>query len=250
MYAFKNEIRGVKMLFDLHAHSSGISTCCKADAPQILETAKQKGIDGVVLTNHYHKDYIRVTGETVLHFVDRYIEEYHYAREWGESIGVKVFYGIEVTMEYNIYVHMLVYGVDTDFLKRHSNLWDLSQKELYQTVKEEGGVLVQAHPFRNGTTVADTRYLDGVEINCHPKYNNSYAAELEEIAKENNLIVTCGGDYHNDDYRPECGMYLPDSIRDGIELGEYLKKINQTQLCIHEPHTEEPYIKTFEVSKK
>ncbi len=237
------------MLFDLHAHTSGISTCCKADASQILETAKEKGIDGIVLANHYHKDYLNVTGESVSQFVDRYIEEYHYTVKCGESIGVKVFYGIEVTMEYNIYVHMLVYGVDTQFLKRHSDLWDLTQEELYKTVKAEGGFLVQAHPFRNGTTVVDTKFIDGVEINCHPRYKNSHAAELEKIAKDNNLVVTCGGDYHNDTYRPECGMYLPDSIKDGIELGKYLKETKQTKLSIHEPNTEVPYIKTFEVNR-
>ena len=40
--------------------------------------------------------------------------------------------------------------------------------------------------------VLDTDFLDGVEINCHPLYGNSYSKELMEIAEKERLIVTCG----------------------------------------------------------
>lgn len=62
------------MLTDLHAHSSGISKCCRIPYNEVIQTALQNGIDAIVLTNHYQSSYI---GEDGLDgFVERYIDEY------------------------------------------------------------------------------------------------------------------------------------------------------------------------------
>ncbi len=47
------------MLLELHAHTSGISTCCRAPAPDIVAVAKDIGLDGIVLTNHYDKRFVK-----------------------------------------------------------------------------------------------------------------------------------------------------------------------------------------------
>ena len=46
------------MLIDLHAHTSGISRCCRIPAPEVLRRAKEVGLCGIVLTNHYTKSYL------------------------------------------------------------------------------------------------------------------------------------------------------------------------------------------------
>ena len=46
------------MLVDFHAHTSGISKCCAISAQEVIATTKAFGMDGIVLTNHYKKDYI------------------------------------------------------------------------------------------------------------------------------------------------------------------------------------------------
>ena len=187
------------MLIDMHAHSSAISECCRIPYDEVLRCTKENGMDGIFLTNHYQKSYVKDTSSAL---AERYIQEFEDAKKFGMEIGVRVFWGIEVTMEHYKAVHMLVYGVDTDFLRQHSELFSYTQEELYRAVKKAGGILVQAHPFRNGATVLDPHFLDGVEINCHPLYGKSYKEELLEIAKEHRLMVTCGGDYHADTYRP------------------------------------------------
>ncbi len=219
------------MLIDLHAHTSGISRCCRIAAPEIVVRAKAHGMDGIVLTNHYQPSYIK--GIELFEFIDRYVDEYFYTKEVGERFGVKVLYGIEVTMELYPKVHMLVYGVGTDFLKKHPSVYFYTQEELYKAVKENGGVLVQAHPFRGGTTVLDTNYLDGIEISCHPLYKNSYTEEILKLAGERNLAVTVGGDYHADTNRPMCGVYLPDDI-DSFGLGRYIASAKSIKLFVEE----------------
>ena len=220
------------MLIDLHAHSSGISKCCRIPFEEVLKQALDNGIDGIVLTNHYQKSYVK--DGKFDEFAEKYIKEYINAKEYGDSIGCRVLFGIEVTMELYPNVHMLIYGVDTVFLKNNLDVFDKTQKELYTLVKSCGGVLVQAHPFRNGTTVLDTDFLDGIEINCHPLYDSSHSKEVLEIGERNRLIVTCGGDFHADTYRPKCGMFLPEEIKDHESLRSWLLSSEEKRLCVQE----------------
>ena len=222
------------MLIDLHAHTSGISRCCKMDAAGMLEAAKNIGLDGVALTNHYQKSNLKDGDANA--FAKKYIDEFYRTKELGEAVGMRVLFGIEVTSEPNAQKHILIYGVEPEFALRHPCLFDYTLEELYLAVKNEGGVVVQPHPYRNEGTLLDVKYLDGVEVNCHPLYGKSDAEDMIAIATENGLALTCGGDYHNDTYRCKCGMYLPDDICDGVALGKYIAMAEEVKLCIHEPY--------------
>ena len=222
------------MLIDLHAHTSNISRCCQIDAVGMLDTAKKIGLDGVALTNHYQKSYL--DGGTAEDFAKKYVDEFYYTRECGEKIGMRVFFGIEVTSVPNNKTHILIYGVEPEFVLDHPKIFDYTLKELYEAVKSVGGIIVQPHPYRNGGKLLDVQYLDGVEINCHPLYKKSDSEAMINIAAENRLALTCGGDYHNDTYRCKCGMYLPYDICDGVALGKYIAEADKIKLCIHEPY--------------
>lgn len=220
------------MLIDLHGHTSGISRCCKLAAPDILRAAQEVGLDGIVLTNHYQESYLE--GGSFDAFADKYIREYYETKEWGEKLGCKVFLGAEVTMNFWPSVHLLVYGADEDFLRHNPCLYRYSQKELYTLVRENGCALVQGHPYRNGCTVLDTDYLDGVEVNCHPLYDGSHEQELYAIAQQAGIMLTCGGDYHGDSYRPHCGTYLPDWVQDEHDLARFILTADHVRLHIQE----------------
>ena len=230
------------MLIDLHAHSSGISQCCRIPYSAVIDTALQTGLDGILLSNHYHKGYVK-DGDYAA-FARRYTAEFRLAKAYGEEVSCKVFFGAEVTMERYGGAHLLLYGIDEEFIEANPTLFDLTQEELYRMVKSAGGCVVQAHPYRNKPHLLDLRYLDGVEVNCHPLYGKSDFADMVEIAKSNNLLLTCGGDYHADTYRPKCGTLLPDHLTDGVSIGSYLLSAPSITLCIHEPNTPEPFLYT------
>ncbi len=224
------------MLIDMHAHSRGISTCCKADAPRAVADAKGVGIDGLILCNHYHKPYLQKTGETPAQFAARYLAEYAYARECGKQADVKVFFGIEVTMERHDRVHMLVYGVEEDFVTRYPEMYEFTQRELYELVHANGGILVQAHPMRGGKNVLlDPNLMDGIEVNSHPKYDSTHVAELSAIAREHGILLTSGGDYHADTHRARCGVYLPDDPADTRAIIAHLQGVPSYTVCCQEP---------------
>ncbi|MBE6546054.1 MAG: PHP domain-containing protein [Ruminococcaceae bacterium] len=234
------------MLFDLHAHSSGISHCCRIPAEEVIHRALAVGLDGIVLTNHYQDLRNYFNGGSCDDFARRYVAEYEYAKQWGEKLGCRVLFGVEVTMEQYNNEHLLVYGVSPNFVLVHPDLYDMTQKDLYAAVKAEGGAVIQAHSLRKGSNVLmDPSFLDGVELNCHPGYDGTHAEELAEFAVKHGSILTCGGDYHADTYRPHCGVSLPDTVQTEADLAAYLRNTEQIDLRIHEPNSQEYTELTF-----
>ena len=221
------------MLIDLHGHSKGISRCCRADGKDIVLAAKEVGLDGIVLTNHYEKSYV-VDGDS-LDLAKRYAAEYEYVKQCGQNVGINVFFGIEVTMDKCMNAHLLVYGVNPEFVINYPNVYEYTQEELYKLVKKHNGILVQAHPLRwSMDGMLDPKYLDGVEINCHPSHTGTFIKEISKAAFDNNLILTCGGDYHADIYRTKCGVYLPDNVESIKDIVDYLKFSDTIGLCVQE----------------
>ncbi len=233
------------MWIDMHAHTSGISLCCKLDAEKIIAEAKEKGFDGLVITNHYCRDYFQERDYE--QWLERYIAEWTLCKRLAREAGLRCFAGVEVSMLANPWLHMLLYGVDENFLYRYPHLYALSQKELFDACEREGGALVQAHPFRGEVGVQDLRYLHGVEINCHPNYFDSHAKEVTEAAKAGNLALTVGCDYHGDSpYRALGGSFLPDEITTEKALASYLRESKRFSMQVHEPKTGEIYRMDFQ----
>lgn len=235
------------MFVDLHAHTSGISRCCKKDYKGIIEDNLSHGFDGMVLCNHFETHYI--DGFDYDEFVDKYNNEFIQAKNYGKEKNFKVIYGIEITMEFDRRVHMLLYGADFSFLHKHKNIFDYSAEALYNACKEDNVCLVQGHPYRAGILPLPIEYVDGYEVNCHAHHGPSHLADIEELNRKTGVLVTCGCDYHADDYRPKGGMILPDSIEDTFDLRDYLLTTNKTEIVVHEPATEDIIKKEFIIKR-
>lgn len=217
------------MLIDTHVHSAGISPCSRRNPNQLIAEYLADKTDGFVLANHCLESFTDGIGYRA--WCEKYVEEYNTVKKLGDKYGVKVFFGIEVTPNYQPFIHFLIIGITPDELLESPELYKFSQKELYEYCVENGFLLYQAHPFRNGMVPQDPGYLHGVEINCHPGYFSNMKEEVSAFAKENNLGIICGSDFHGDHYKPKCGNYIPDSVSTEKELTEYLRK-NQPEMEI------------------
>ena len=219
-----------ELLIDMHVHTKDISKCCQLDAEAIVKIAQEKGIQGIVLTNHYQKDYY--LQEDSYSFAKKYIESYKKFELIGKKYNILTYFGLEVTADKYNNAHLLIYGIDENFVLSNSNICDYTLEEMYKKVHEANGIIIQAHPYRNNIDLLCLDYLDGIEINCHPKYDSMHFEELSLLSKEKKLILTCGADYHGDTlYRPYCGVYFPTKINDIVK---YLKTSRKTKLLINE----------------
>ncbi len=232
------------MLIDLHAHTKGVSHCCRIEAEDNIILAREVGFDGLAITNHYVSTYY--DNSTYDEWIEKYIAEWELCRRLGEKHGLRIFCGVEVTMDYDPRLHMLIYGTDAEFLRKYPHLGSRPLSELHGICREAGCPLIQAHPYRGGTTVQDVRYLDGVEVNCHPLYKNSFREDVIAVAKQNGLALTSGCDYHKDTYRATGGSLLPDSIVTDRDLADYILTSRRFSLRVHEPLDGEIYNVEYE----
>lgn len=97
----------------------------------------------------------------------------------------------------------------------HLERYRLTPKDAIQLIKKAGGIAVLAHPCTLNLSYEDTYYkikelktygLTGVEA-YHSKHSPEQAQKYREMAKVENLVVTCGSDFHGKTVRP------------GVELG-------------------------------
>ena len=117
----------------------------------------------------------------------------------------------------------------------------ISPKKAVELIKQAGGIAVLAHPvaYSHEDNLSDDEILDiiktsnikGIEANYLyvDKYNNKYdeCKKWNKFARDNNLFVTIGSDFHNKDgLRPEIGFInWPIKISDK-EIDNIIKNIS------------------------
>ena len=226
------------MKLETHCHSLGGSLCAKADVETIIQTYKDAGFGGIVLTNHFvEKHYINYPGQTKKEKLDFYFSLFDNLKEVGVKQGVKVFLGAEISActseEY------LLYGFDRSLFYDNELLFKLNQKELYEFAQKNGCFLYQAHPFRDRVKVlGDPKYMHGAEsFNGHYHHvNENYKAN--EFCEKNHLIKMSGTDFHDVGQPVYGGIIVPDYVENEKQLtqvifsGEYQLITNQESYTI------------------
>lgn len=236
------------MLLELHAHSSGISFCANHTPIELVNKIKQEGLNGVVLVNHYVHWYEKSHNcATYADFVRKYVDEFLSAKAEGDRLGVKVFFGVEVSPSYNENAHLLIYGIEPeDFLSMEA-FYNYSLQELFSLCIANGWAMVQAHPFRYGQDLQDLNYLHGLEINCNQSYNTD-SDKVIPIALSGHVALTCGGDFHRG-VRPNCGTFVPDDVSCNKDLANYLRTTKTITLRVQEVGVTDFYDKTFKLNR-
>lgn len=217
-----------KILIDTHIHSSGISKCSRVPANELVNICVEQGLNGIVLTNHYKLASVDTDFKT---WCNKYIEEFHITRDYGNKLGLKVFLGVEFTLNSMPQNDFTVYGLSEDFLLSSNPLFELTLNEFIKIIHQENALIFQAHPFRN-THPIDGMLLDGVEINCHPLYHTNEKQRVMDFANRYDIRVSCGSDYHGDTYKPYCGVLIDSSINSTEEYVRYIRETKRPELII------------------
>lgn len=214
---------------ELHAHTSEVSPCGHVTAPEVADRFIAEGYSSLVITNHYSRYIIDNLKGTWGEKMDYYIYPYYLMREHAGD-RLHVILGCELRFEGNINDY-LIYGITEEFLRENPDLHKMSLRSFAPLARENGFLVVQAHPFRNGIEIVPPELLDGMEtFNGTPSYDGRNAI-ADAWAKRYGLIRTSGSDFHNPDQYGTGGILTSAAIRTGEELVAVLKSGDYTLHC-------------------
>ena len=215
--------------YETHCHSAQCSLCAQSSAQSLVYAYHRAGYAGMVLTDHF------IHGNTAVprdlpwpERMRRYYDAYLEAKAVAEPLDFDVIFGIEHA--YGDGKEVLIYGVELDFLLVNPDIRNMRLDGLVERVHEAGGIVIQAHPYRNRSYVnmavgPRTDIVDGIEV-----YNACNApgedAKALPLLAQRDFILTSGGDIHrNTDPRiGAAGVVLPHRVRTSKEFADALKK--------------------------
>ena len=131
---------------------------------------------------------------------------------------------------------VLIYGIDLPFLLNNPDIPEITLDEFAARVKAYGGIVVQAHPYRDRSYVnmavgprADL--VDGIEVH-NPWNQPGEDKQALELAHSGDYIFTSGGDIHvaDDPRLGTAGVLLPYRVRDEKQFVAALKQGHHTCL--------------------
>lgn len=164
------------MKVDFHVHASERSGCAVSGEEEMIRAARAAGLDAIVFTDHHRL----VSPMRLSELNERYAP-------------FRIYGGVEITTREG--EDCLVFGVQDPLLE--STEWPYC--ELMTFVRERGGFVVLAHPFRYAPEIRvdlEACPPDGIEVrsrNTPP----AREADIREIARRYGLVMLCNSDAHN-----------------------------------------------------
>lgn len=194
-------------LYETHLHTSQGSACAKCTGGEMALAAKEYGYTGIFVTDHNWGGNTTVDRNLEWStWIEQYSEGYRDAKRKGDEIGLDVFWGMEAAFSGT---EFLIYGMSPEQFVDNPQLRHGDIPGLYRMVKSAGGMMVQAHPFREEVYIPEIRLfpelVDGVEgINAtHTNLlstghkDPAYDEKAMAYAIEHKLPMTAGSDIHS-----------------------------------------------------
>lgn len=215
---FKNIPKEYPFTAELHAHTNPASFCGDFPANEVVDFYKAAGVNTLAITNHFNSTLC--VGD-LKENVKKYLDDYHLAKESAKD-DINVILGIEIRFDgsWNDY---LVFGISEDELEFYAELTPHGIENFYKEAKNTRNVIIQAHPYRDGVTLAPVIAIDGIEAyNLHPNHNQRNALTVQH-AKRNNLLVTGGSDFHHVTHHALCLMRTKNELKDSFDVASAIK---------------------------
>ena len=196
----------MEYVYETHLHTSEASACGVTTGAEAVSAYKKLGYSGIFVTDHFFNGNSAIDDSlSWKEKVEAYCKGYENAKRAAEAANAEdpensdfsVFFGIEFNFSGDEY---LIYGITKEWLIAHPEIMRLSHNGLFKLIDSEGGLMVQAHPFRKRGYIKS--------INLHPNdvhavevYNASNEPEENvqalEYAAQHHLPGTSGSDMHN-----------------------------------------------------
>jgi hypothetical protein len=204
-------------LYETHMHTAPVSACASSSPARQVQAYKKRGYAGIIVTDHFINGNSgcpsRLPWEEKIAF---FISGYERAKAEGELCGLDVFFGFE----YNVNgLEFLTYGITPEILLSNPGMDRLSAASFSAFVRENGGYLAQAHPFRSAVWIsnpgpAEPGLMDGMEV-LNASMDNRTNNKALEFARRHGLAMQAGSDSH----------HFSDNAMSGISLSKKASNI-------------------------
>lgn len=184
-------------LYETHLHTSEASLCAQNSGAEYPAHYRALGYQGIIVTDHFFNGNTTIPAN--LPWEERvrlFCMGYRNAREAGDRMGFQVFFGWESRYHWDEY---LVYGLSPEWLAAHPEIVTCDPPAQHRLVRAGGGVVVQAHPFRERGYMSEISLrpydVDGVEV-ANAGNDPAQDALAFRYARRFDLPMTAGSDAH------------------------------------------------------
>jgi hypothetical protein len=184
--------------YEVHMHTVQSSACGKTDARDYISEFKRLGYDGMIITDHFYHGNTRPDRHLPWKdYIEEFCRGYEIAKAEGDRQGFKVFFGWEENQHGDEY---LIYGPDKEWLLNHPEIRDADHQEYLRIIHEAGGLVVQAHPFRERGYLSDINLhpyqCDAMEV-CNFGNPNEQDILAYNFCRDRGITMTSGTDLHD-----------------------------------------------------
>ena len=224
-------------LYETHLHTTAASACAKSAGAEYISFYKNLGYDGIIVTDHFFNGNCCIPKN--LSWEERvslFCKGYEEAKAEGDLQGLKVFFAWECRFYGD---EFLVYGLDKQWLIAHPDMMEWDHITHYHRIKADGGLVVQAHPFRERGYLSEVyvhpHQCDAFEVaNAGNPYEQNRMAY--RYAKEHGITMTAGSDIHKvgvTDNGSIYGMAFEEPLH---SIADYVKRVKSgTGFHLHVP---------------
>ena len=214
--------------YEMHLHSCEVSRCGTSESVEYVKIARDRGFSGMVFTNHFFRGNSAIDKTLPWReFVEPYREAYLRAAELGDKLDIDVLFGIEEG--YGNGKECLIYGISPELIASNPDFSKQPIAELSAFVRENGGFIACAHPFRHrGYITAPDEEPDMTLFDAMEVYNRGNSLEdnisAEVFAKKHGFPTISGGDVHDVKDFGHSGICFPCRVKTSEELVKALKQ--------------------------
>lgn len=222
MFDYSSLVQAYPHRTELHAHTFPISSCAYVPAAETVRRYRDAGCDAVVITNHLYP--AKWTAGNPTELAALYLSDYEAAKKAAGN-DLTVILGVEIAFPESPNDY-LVYGVSPEDIEYFVTLVPYGIENFYKKAKNDRNVILQAHPFRKNMVLAPLDAIDGIEVfNMHPSHNSAVGVAAK-FARENNLLICGGSDFHYQNDEALCLVRTTDKLRDSYDVAEMIKSKN------------------------
>ena len=215
-----------------HLHTKHVSKCGWLYAEELAKGYHEAGYAAIAVTDHYNVntwEYLGIDPKREESVVSEFLDGYEKLKEACAQYDIRVYMGAELRF-YENENDYLFYGFDPALLAHPHEIMNMGIAHFSKMARTQGGLLIQAHPFRTKCVPVAPMYLDGIEVyNASPRHlyhnYNDFAMELAEN-QGSSFIRTAGSDCHRIEDIGRSGILSDTLPADTYELADLLRSGN------------------------